>query len=212
MTPPRSPAPPPFDPADQGSGEPTGRAQDRLFERRVVFLSGRLDSTAANHAAIALMALDAWGDEAIHLQVDSSDGELEPALSLMDVIELLGVPVRATALGLVAGPAVGALALATHRLALPHARFRLLEPRTSFSGDAHHVHQLAEHAVARSRLFCDRLAAAVGQPTEHVEADLATGRFLSADEALVYGLIDGIVGPDTPHAPRPNAPIGFRPR
>jgi ATP-dependent Clp protease, protease subunit len=181
-----------------------------LFERRVVLLSRRLDADTANRAAAELMTLDALGDEPIELQIDCAEGELEAALSLMDVIDLVGVPVHATARGLVGGPAVGVLAVCARRQATPHASFRLHEPRSSFAGSAQDLAHWADHSLERSRLFCRRLAEAVHRAEEHVEADVATGRFLSADEALAYGLIDGISG--TRRGEPPGRPIGFAPR
>jgi len=181
-----------------------------LFDRRVVLLSRRLDAETTNRAAAELMTLDALGDEPIELQIDCAEGELEAALSLMDVIDLVGVPVHATARGLVGGPAVGVLAVSTHRRATQHASFRLYEPKASFRGNAGDLAQWADHSLERSRLFCHRLAAAVHRPAEHVEADVAAGRFLSAEEALAYGLIDEISGARRGEGPA--RPIGFAPR
>jgi ATP-dependent Clp protease protease subunit len=156
------------------------------------------------------MTLDALGDEPIGLQIDCADGELEAALSLMDVIDLVGVPVHATARGLVGGPAVGVLAVSTHRVATPHASFRLCEPESRFAGSAQDLARWADHSLERSALFCRRLAEAVHQAAEHVEADLSAGRFLSADEALSYGLIDEISR--ARRGEPPPRPIGFAPR
>jgi len=181
-----------------------------LFDRRVVLLSGRLDVETTNRVAAELMTLDALGDEPIGLQIDCAEGELEAALSLMDVIDLVGVPVHATARGLVGGPAVGVLAVSTHRQATQHASFRLYEPKASFSGNAVDLAQWADHSLERSRLFCQRLAAAIHRPAEHVEADVAGGRFLSAEEAVAYGLIDEISG--SRRREGPGRPIGFAPR
>jgi ATP-dependent Clp protease protease subunit len=181
-----------------------------LFDRRVVLLSRRLDAETTNRVAAELMTLDALGDEPIELQIDCAEGELEAALSLMDVIDLVGVPVRATARGLVGGPAVGVLAVSAHRQATQHASFRLSEPKASFSGNAVDLAQWADHSLERSRLFCHRLAAAVHRPEEHVEADVAAGRFLSAEGALAYGLIDEISG--SRRGEGPGRPIGFAPR
>jgi ATP-dependent Clp protease protease subunit len=181
-----------------------------LFERRVVLVSRRLDAETANRAAAELMTLDALGDDPIELQIDCAEGELEAALSLMDVIDLVGVPIHATARGLVGGPAVGVLAVSTHRLATPHASFRLFEPETRFAGSAQDLARWADHSLERSALFCRRLAGAVHQAEEHVEADLAAGRFLSAEEALAYGLVDEISR--ARRGEPPTRPIGFAPR
>ena len=66
-------------------------------------------------------------------------GTLEAAFTLIDVIDLLGVPVHATCIGRAEGAALGVLAVATRRLAIPHARLRLCEPTNAFAGRADDV-------------------------------------------------------------------------
>ena len=106
----------------------------QLFQRRTVMLTGELDDPTANGVAMALMTLDADGDDAVHLRIDSGGGSLSCALALMDVIDLLGVPVRAFCLGQAVGPAVGVLAVCPHRTLAPHARLGILEPTAEFGG------------------------------------------------------------------------------
>jgi len=189
-----------------------GGVRGALFGRRVIFVSGRLDAETSSRAAMELMTLDAAGDAAVHLQLECRDGDLEAALSLMDVIELAGVPVRTTALGMVGGAAVGVLAVSSHRMAAPHARFMLCEAEASFAGQARDLERWAAHTLERNRLFCSRLATAVGQAAERVEADLEAGRFLGAQEAVDYGLIDEVVTPDARLYHLPGRPMGFGPR
>ncbi|HEX3946865.1 MAG TPA: ATP-dependent Clp protease proteolytic subunit [Acidimicrobiales bacterium] len=183
----------------------------RMFDRRVILVSGALDQQVAGQAAMELMTLDASGDEPIHLQIDSPDGSLEATLSLMDVVQLAGVPVRGTGIGLVGGPAVGLLAVCAHRMATPHGRFRLAEPKDTFTGSAGQLARWAEDRGARWRLFCERLAAAVGRSADQVAGDLAAGRFLSAEEAAGYGLVDEICRPEAEIYRLPGRPIGFQP-
>ena len=95
----------------------------RLFEQRVVLLNGPLDDMTATRVSAELMTLDAEGDDAVTLRIDCADGSLALALTLMDVIELLGVPVHALSMGQVGGPAVGVLAVCHHRASMPSTRF-----------------------------------------------------------------------------------------
>src|SRR5258705_7228508 len=108
--------------------------QEKLFERRIVLLTGRLDADLAAEAAAALMTLDAIGHEPIELHLDSPDGTLEAAFVLIDAIDLLHATLRAHCRGQVGGPAIGVAAAADHRSASPHTRFRLFQPTAQFSG------------------------------------------------------------------------------
>jgi ATP-dependent protease ClpP protease subunit len=78
-----------------------------------------------------------------------------------------------------------------------------------------HVREVEQWAQMRSderERFCERLALAVGQPVSVIADDLASGRFMGADDASVYGLIDEICRPDAEIRKLPGPPIGFRPR
>jgi ATP-dependent Clp protease protease subunit len=158
------------------------------------------------------MTLDATGDDPVQLHIDSPGGTLDAALCLIDVIDLLGVELTATCVGQAAGPALGPLAVAQHRRATPHARFRLSEPVFELSGPAHDIAAWAANHRAQLRRFCVRLAEALGTAPEALEADLAAGRFLDADEARTYGLIDEICGPGARVYPLPGSRLGFNPR
>jgi ATP-dependent Clp protease protease subunit len=204
---------------DRELGRDIGRDGDwsdtlarRLYEQRVVLLCGPLDDLTATRVAAELMTLDAEGDEAISLRIDCGDGTLAVALTLMDVIELSGVPVRALCMGQVGGPALGPLAVCQHRAAMPSTRFSLREPATQLEAPAREVSQWVELRADERRRFCARLAAAVGRPEPEVAEDLAAGRFMGVDEAQAYGLIDEVCRPDAAIHQLPSPPIGFRPR
>ena len=184
----------------------------RLFEQRVVQLRGPVDDSSAGRAATELMTLDADGDTAVNLRLDSADGSLGAALTLMDVIELLGVPVNALALGQVGGPAIGVLAACSRRSAMPSTRFQLNEPRTQMESHARNVAQWAELRADERRRFCERIATATGQSPDTVAEDVRRGRFFSAEEAVSYGLVDEICRPEAEIHQLPGTPMGFRPR
>ncbi len=193
---------------DEGSAEFRRSLRDHLFERRVVVVSGRLDHEVAGRAAVELMTLDADGDEPIRLQLGCADGELDAALSLMDVVELVGVPVEALCIGTVGGAAVGVLAVAGRRLATPTTSLLLRDPGDSFTGSAHDQQRWARHRAERWRAFCERVAGFTDRSVDEVEAGFERGRFLSATEALDYGLLDEIVQ----RAPAERrGRLGFRP-
>jgi ATP-dependent Clp protease protease subunit len=184
----------------------------RLFEQRVVLLSGPLDDATATRASAELMTLDAEGDDAVSLRIDSAEGSLALALTLMDVIELMGVPVRALCLGQVGGPAVGVLAVCSHRAAMPSTRFSWREPTTQFEARAREASQWARLRSDERQRFTERVAAAVGKPAAAVAETLAGGVFMTAVEAQEFGLIDEICRPKGEIRQMPGPPIGFRPR
>jgi len=166
-----------------------------LLEQRVVRIWGPLDDSAANQVCAELMALDATGDSAVTLYVSSGGGPFEPALAVIDTMDLLGVPVHVTCLGSAEGTAAGVVAAGAKRAAAPHARFLLRQPDVAGTGPAAQISAWAEHHQAQLDRFVERLAAATGRPAEHVEADLTIGRWLSASDALAYGLVDYVLTP-----------------
>ncbi len=186
----------------------------RLLAQRVVLLHGPLDELSVTRVAAELMTLDADGDDPVTLRVDCAEAGLAPALTLMDVIELMGVPVRALCLGQVGAGAIGVVAVCAHRAAMPSTRFSLCEPATELQAHVRNVAQWAELCAAERRRFCVRVAAAAGRPSTAVEEDLAHGRFLGAAEAVEYGILDEVCRPDAPVGRLPGSgtpPMGFRP-
>lgn len=175
-----------------GPGQPPAWLQERLFERRIVFVTGRLEGAVAAQAAAELMTLDATGDGPIEVYLDSPDGTLEATFVLVDTLSLLHAPVRVHCRGQVGGPAIGVVAAADHRSAFPHTRFRLAQPTAQFSGTAD---EIAAHSRQQQELLwrlqaC--VAKATGRPVEDIAADMRRGRYLDARDALDYGLIDAI--------------------
>ncbi|HEV8063730.1 MAG TPA: ATP-dependent Clp protease proteolytic subunit [Acidimicrobiales bacterium] len=167
--------------------------EGHLFDRRIVTLRGPLDDAGATRVASQLMTLDATGDEAVDLQLDSPGGSLEACFSVVDVIDVLGVPVNVTCLGRVEGPAVLVAAVCSKRLAMEHTRFRLSDPDVVFEARASHIGSLLEFHRQNYLRYHERLARAVGRPTEAVAEACEEGRFFSAAEAVAFGLVDDVV-------------------
>jgi ATP-dependent Clp protease protease subunit len=186
----------------------------RLLAQRVVLLHGPLDDLSVTRVSAELMTLDAEGDDPVSLRVDCGEAGLAPALTLMDVIELMGVPVRALCLGQVVAGAIGVVAVCTHRAAMPSTRFSLSEPTTRMEAHVRNVAQWAELRAGERQCFCARVAVATGQPSAAVESDVERGRFMGAEEALEYGILDEVSRPDAPVRRLPGSgppPMGFRP-
>ena len=173
--------------------------EERLFERRIVLCRGVLDDALAGRVAAELMTLDALGDGAVELQLDSERASLEAAWTLIDVIDLLGVPVNIVCSGRVEGAAVGVLTAGGRRTALATCS---VPPERSRARDL--------RPGERARLPCSITTRRVsngctsGSPPRpavrcrEVAADFRAGRSLDAIEALRYRLIDEIAGDSGP--------------
>jgi ATP-dependent Clp protease protease subunit len=188
------PAPSPHPAPDLAFGRP---AQDdwlyrQLMERRIVLAQGTLDATLATRLCAQLLTLDAEGDEPIQFHLHSPDGEVGAALTVVDALDALRVPVHAVAVGAVGGPGIGVLVAAGQRSTYPHASFHLTEPRTQTQGTAGEV---AAHEANHRGLVDDlyeRIAQVTGRSAEQVRDDARQGRYLNATEAVDYGLVERI--------------------
>ena len=163
---------------------------ERLFDQRVVTLSGELDTDAVNRAVAELALLDATGNDPVRLRLSGVGADLEGALTLVDALDLVGVPVHATSLGTLSGPAVAVLAVADRRVAGAHAMVRLCEPRAPRGVPGHEVEAWAAEHARQLRRLQERLAAACGRSVDEVAGDMRAGRLLDAEEARAYGLVD----------------------
>jgi len=172
--------------------------RSKLLERRVAMASGMLDDLEVSDLSATLMTLDATGDEHIELRLNACQGAIEAGLTLVDVIDVLGVPVWTTALGVVSGGPVAVLAAGARRLMARHARLHLREPDDSVSGRAMDIERAVAHQAARRAAFYRRLAAFTGRTPAEIEAEWAVGRYLDAEDAISLGYADDVAGPPAP--------------
>jgi ATP-dependent Clp protease, protease subunit len=191
----------PWRPPSSVPEEPAGEGvppwlQERLFDQRMVVITGPLTGPSATRAAAALMTLDALGTEPVRLQLATPDGDLAAAFGLIDVLDSMRAPVHAVVTSLTGGAAVGVLAAAKRRLAYRHARIRLSEPRAaSVNGNADEVAAAAGQYLRELEELALRIVAATGQPRSRIEDDLSANRMLTAEQAMEYGLVDEIITP-----------------
>ncbi|HET6212383.1 MAG TPA: ATP-dependent Clp protease proteolytic subunit [Micromonosporaceae bacterium] len=168
--------------------------EQRMFDWRIVLLHGAVTPDVATRTAAALLTLDALGTEPVRLHIAASGDDIVAAFALVDALDVMRAPVHATATAEVAGAAVAVFAAARRRLAFPHARFRLTEPKVSgVAGTADEVTAAAGRYLRALEDLVLRIATATGQPRSRIEDDLALGRILRADEAVEYGLVEEIV-------------------
>jgi ATP-dependent Clp protease protease subunit len=166
-----------------------GRVYERLFEQRVVMAHGLLDGEAATSLCAQLLTLDAERNEPIRLEVQGLTAGLGDALTVMGVLDVLRVPLRAYAGGRIEGPALGVLAAAPERYAYPNAVCVLSEPKLDFEGTATELASHEEQVASQLDALYLRLADATGREVDEIRADARRGRYLTADEAVAYGLV-----------------------
>jgi ATP-dependent Clp protease, protease subunit len=164
-----------------------------LLERRVVLVSGELDTMTASELAATLLTLDATGDTHIELRMSSTAGPLDASLSVIDVIDVLGVPLHATALGTIEGGPVGVFASCGPRRIAPHAMLRLREPDVQVAGTASDLQRALAAQAAQRTGFLEHLASCVGRPFAELDAEWWNGAILEARDAVTLGYADDVL-------------------
>lgn len=168
----------------------------QLLGRRTVMLDRALDDDAATHLAAQLMALDADGPDRIELVVNSPGGPLGAAAAVLDTIGLVRGPVDTTCIGRADGTAAVLVGAGTGRRRVgAGVTIRLRLADVEITGPASRLDDdLARHRDLQ-RALIDRLVAITGQDRRLIERDVESGRHLTADEAVSYGLADEVAGP-----------------
>jgi ATP-dependent Clp protease, protease subunit len=170
-------------------GEPSPGLYDRLFEQRIVMAHGHLDDDAATRLCAQLLTLDAEGDGPIRFELQNLSAELTAALTVMGVLDVVGVPVQGRVAGQISGAALGVLAACADRRAYPNAAFALSEPKVEFDGTM--MALAAREALVRQMLdsLYIRLADVTGREVDEIRDDARRYRILTVADAVGYGLI-----------------------
>jgi ATP-dependent Clp protease protease subunit len=166
---------------------------DRLLDHRIILVNGHLDGARASELTAKLVLLDGAGEDPVTLHLRSPDGEIEAAFAVADTIGVLTCPVQVLVAGQTGGSPLLVLAAARRREMMPHATLRLTEPRATFQGDATDVAVREEENRRQADAFYIRLAETTGREVDEIREDARQDRLLTADDAVVYGLIDAVV-------------------
>lgn len=167
--------------------------EDRLLDQRIVQVNGRIDAGAANRVASRLLLLDARTSKPVTLRLNSGDAELGAIWTLVDTLDALAAPVHALVVGELGGASLALLTGVAERYAHPHARFRLADPSLpAVTGTAGQLAGEAEANTGMVDAFHRRLAELTGKPVDEVSDDFRRGRFLTAEDAVEYGLVTDI--------------------
>lgn len=176
-------------------GERSYDIYSRLLKDRVVFLGGEIDDDTANIIVAQLLFLEAEDpDKDINLYINSPGGSVSAGMAIYDTIQYIKCDVSTICVGLAAS--MGAFLLAAgakgKRKALPNCEVMIHQPSGGARGQATDIAIHAEHIVAMKKKLNQILADRTGQPVERVSADTERDNFMTAEQALSYGLIDEI--------------------
>jgi ATP-dependent Clp protease, protease subunit len=167
----------------------------QLYASRTVLIFGEVTTELAQSVSAQLLALAAAGPEPIRVLLHSPGGHVEAGDTIHDVIRFIGPTVRMLASGWVAsaGALIFAAAPHPHRLSLPNTRFLLHQPLGGVGGPASDV-EIEARQISLMRARLNRIfAEATGQDEAKVLKDTDRNHWLSATEALEYGLVSRIV-------------------
>jgi ATP-dependent Clp protease protease subunit len=179
-----------------GRGERSYDIYSRLLKDRIVFVDGEIYDVTADLVVAQLLFLESQDPEKdIHLYINSPGGSVTAGLAIYDTIQYLKPAVQTICLGQAAS--MGALLLACgtrgKRAALPSARILVHQPWGGVSGQAVDIGIQARELVRIKRLIVQYFAEHAGKSAEDVERDLERDFYMSAEEALQYGIIDRIL-------------------
>ena len=174
-------------------GERSYDIYSRLLKERVIFIVGQIEDHMANLVVAQLLFLESENpDKDIHLYINSPGGVVTAGLAIYDTMQFIKPNVTTTCIGQAAS--MGAVLLAAgekgKRYCLPHSRVMIHQPLGGFQGQATDIEiHTREILQVRERLN-KILAHHTGQPMEKIKQDTDRDNFMSAQEAVNYGLID----------------------
>ena len=179
-------------------GERAYDIYSRLLKDRIVFLGDEVNDVTANLVIAQMLFLEAEDpDKDIYFYINSPGGSVSAGMAIYDTMQYLKCEVSTICVGIAAS--MGALLLAAgakgKRRALENSEVMIHQPSGGMQGQATDMLIHAEHIIRTKRKLNTILAARTGQPLEKVENDTERDNFLTAQEALEYGIIDEIIPP-----------------
>lgn len=187
-----------------GRGERAYDIYSRLLRERVIFLVGPVMDVTANLVVAQMLFLESENpDKDISFYINSPGGSVSAGMAMYDTMQFIKPDVSTLCMGVAAS--MGAFLLASgakgKRFALPNARIMIHQPSGGAQGQASDIEiQAREILYLRERL--NRiLAERTGQPVERIERDTDRDNFMSADDAVSYGLIDRVMSQRSEGAP-----------
>lgn len=177
------------------NGERSYDIYSRLLKDRIIFLSGEINNDVADVVVAQLLFLEAEDpDKDIMLYINSPGGLVTSGMAIYDTMNYIKAPVSTIVIGMAASMAAVLLAAGTKgkRVALPNAEIMIHQPLGGAQGQATDIAIQAEQILKSKKKINRILADCTGKSEEQIAADVERDHYLSADEALEYGLIDNI--------------------
>ena len=173
-------------------GERSYDIYSRLLKERIIFLGDEVNDVTASVVVAQLLFLEAEDpSKDISLYINSPGGSVTSGLAIYDTMQYIKCDVSTICIGMAAS--MGAFLLAGgakgKRFALPNAEIMIHQPSGGAQGQATDINIAAEHILKIRRRLNEILAENTGKPLETIERD----NFMSADEAVEYGLIDSVI-------------------
>jgi ATP-dependent Clp protease protease subunit len=169
---------------------------DLLLENRIVFLDGVIHDASANLIVMKLLFLQSENrHQDIHFYINSPGGSVSATLAIYDTMQFLDCKVATYCVGLAASG--GAILVAGgekgKRYALKHSKIMIHQPYGSVGGQVSDIEIQAEDIIKTRELLNEILAGHTGQPIERIARDTERDRYLTAKEAVEYGLVDEVL-------------------
>jgi ATP-dependent Clp protease, protease subunit len=177
-------------------GERTYDVFSRLLMDRIIFLGTPINDDVANVVIAQLLFLEADNPERdIHIYINSPGGSVSAGMAIYDTMQFLKSPVNTNCMGLAAS--MGSFLLAAgrpgKRSALPHSRVMIHQPSGGTQGTASDIEIQAREILYLRAKMNELMAKHTGRPVEQIERDMDRDRFMSAEEAKAYGIIDNVI-------------------
>lgn len=177
-------------------GERSFDIYSRLLKERVIFLVGQVEDYMANLVVAQLLFLESENpDKDIHLYINSPGGSVTAGMSIYDTMQFIKPDVSTMCIGQAAS--MGALLLTGgakgKRYCLPHSRMMIHQPLGGFQGQASDIDIHAREILAIREKLNIILSSHTGQPIEKIRLDTDRDNFLSANDAVSYGLVDKVL-------------------
>lgn len=179
-----------------GRGERSYDIYSRLLKDRIVFLGGQVTDDLANLVTAQLLFLESEDPEReINMYINSPGGSVTAGLAIYDTMQFVKPPVSTLCVGQAAS--MGSLLLTAgakgKRYALPHSRILIHQPHGGFEGQAADIEIQARETLRIRELLNEILSKHTGQAVKKIEKDTDRDNFMSAAEAVEYGLIDEVI-------------------